>query len=51
MNQDCADDFWTYIIQKLIEYTSGEEEYDLLLSSFNIAISIAINEMNQKGFM
>ena len=49
MNQDCVDEFGTHVIQKLIEYASGEEEYNLLLSSFNNADSIVRSAMNQNG--
>ena len=34
---------------KLIEYTSGVEKYNLLLSAFNNADTIVMSEMNQKG--
>ena len=47
--EDCVDDFATHPIQKLIELSSTEEEYKLLLSSFNDLQKILISAMNQNG--
>ena len=49
MSLDCVDEFGTHTIQKLIEYASGEEEYNLLLSSFNNPGSIVMNAKDQNG--
>lgn len=49
LNQDCIDEFGTHTIQNLIEYASGEEEYILLLSSFDNANSILVAAMNKNG--
>ena len=35
INEDCIDEFGTYPIQNLIQYASSEDEFQLLLSSFN----------------
>ena len=43
------DECGTHVIQRLIEYASGEEEYNLLLLSFNEANSIIMSSMNQNG--
>ena len=49
MNLDCVDEFGTHAIQKLIECASGEEEYNLLLSSFNSPNSIFMSAKDQNG--
>ena len=49
MNLDCVDEFGTHVIQKLIECASGEEEYNLLLSSFNSPNSIVMSAKDQNG--
>ena len=49
LSEDCIDDFATYPIQKLIELSSSEEEYKLLLFSFNDLQKILIAAMNQNG--
>ena len=49
MNLDCVDEFGTHVIQKLIECASGEEEYNLLLSSFNSPNSIFMSAKDQNG--
>ena len=47
---DCIDEFANYSLQTLIEKAYNEEEYKLLLSSFDDCIKIAISTMNQYGF-
>ena len=49
ISQDCIDECGTHVIQKLIEYASGEEEYDLILCSFNDYNSIILSSMNKNG--
>ena len=49
INIDCTDEFGTHAIQNLIEYASGEEEYLLLLSSFDNFKSILMAAMNKNG--
>ena len=49
ISQDCIDECGTHVIQKLIEYASGEEEYDLILYSFNDYNSIILSSMNKNG--
>ena len=49
ISQDCIDEYGTHVIQKLIEYASGEEEYNLILFSFNEPNSILMTSMNQNG--
>ena len=43
------DEFATYPIQNLIQYASSEEEFQLLLSSFNHYESILIPTMDPRG--
>ena len=35
INDDCTDEFGTHTIQNIIEFASSEEEFELLLMSFN----------------
>ena len=49
ISQDCIDECGTHVIQKLIEYASGEEEYDLILYSFSDYNSIILSSMNKNG--
>ena len=49
ISQDCIDEYGTHVIQKLVEYASGEEEYDLILFSFNDYNSIILSSMNKNG--
>ena len=49
MNEDCMDDFGTYPIQNLIALASGEDEFKLLLSSFNESDKILMPSMNTHG--
>ena len=49
ISQDCIDECGTHVIQKLIEYASGVEEYDLILCSFNDYNSIILSSMNKNG--
>ena len=49
ISQDSIDEFGSHVIQKLIEFASGEEEYNLLLFSFNDSNSILKTSMNPNG--
>ena len=49
ISQDSIDEFGSHVIQKLIENASGEEEYNLLLLSFNDSNSILSTSMNPNG--
>ena len=49
INEDCIDEFGTHTIQNLIEFASSEEEYKLLLVSFNDFNKITITALNQYG--
>ena len=49
ISQDCIDEFGTHTIQYLIEYASGEEEYMLLLYSFDKVNCILMAAMNKNG--
>ena len=49
INEDCMDEFATYPIQNLIQYASSEEEFQLLLLSFNHYESILIPTMDPHG--
>ena len=46
---DSIDEFGSHVIQKLIEFASGEEEYNLLLFSFNDSNSIFTTSINPNG--
>ena len=47
--QDCTDEFGTHPIQNLIELASDEEEYKLLLASFNNLDNLLMASLNQNG--
>ena len=49
MCDDCIDEFGTHPIQTLIELCSCEEEYKLILSSFNNCNKILNASLNQNG--
>ena len=49
ISEDCLDEFANHSIQTLIEVASSEEEFKLLLSSFNDCNKIAMAAMNQYG--
>jgi hypothetical protein len=49
ISQDCIDEFGTHPIQNLIELSSDEEEYKLLLASFNNLDSLLMASLNQNG--
>ena len=49
MSDDCIDEFGTHPIQTLIELASCEEEYKLLLSSFNDLNQILNAALNQNA--
>ena len=46
---DCIDEFGTHPIQTLIELSECEEEYKLILSSFNDCNKILKSSLNQNG--
>ena len=46
---DCLDEYANHSLQSLIEIASDEEEFKLLLSSFNDCSKIAMATMNQYG--
>ena len=46
---DCTDEFGTHPIQTLIELSECEEEYKLILSSFNDCNKILKSSLNQNG--
>ena len=50
LSEDCLHEFATHPIQRLIELSSSEEEYKLLLSSFNDYNKILLASLNQNGF-
>ena len=49
LSENCTDEFATHPIQNLIELSSSEEEYKLLISSFNDINKILIASLNQNG--
>ena len=49
LNEDSVDQFGTYPIQKLIEHASTEEEFKLLLTSFNEYEKILMPALNSHG--
>lgn len=49
LSEDCNDRYGTYPIQKLFEFASTEEEFQLLLSSFNDLNIILMASLNQYG--
>ena len=50
LNIDCLDEYGTHPIQTIIEISSNEDEYKLILSSFNEELSILTAAKNQNGF-
>ena len=48
--EDCLDEYGTHSIQTLIENSSSEEEYKLILSSFNDCQKISKAAKNSNGF-
>ena len=49
MSEDCVHEFGTHPIQHLIELSSSEEEYKLLLSSFNDYNKVLLASLSQNG--
>jgi len=49
ISKDCTDEFATHPIQNLIELASDEEDYKLLLSSFNNMDAVLMASLNQNG--
>lgn len=49
ISEDCIDEFGTHPIQNLIELSFSEEEYNLLLFSFNDINRILIASLNHNG--
>ena len=49
LSKDCIDEYGTHPIQTLIELSKCEEEYKLILSSFNDYNSILNASLNQNG--
>lgn len=49
INEDCTDRFGNHTIQNLIELASNEEEFNLLLLSFNDFNKITVPALNQYG--
>ena len=49
MSEDCVHEFGTHPIQRLIELSSSEEEYKLLLSSFNDLNKVLLASLSQNG--
>ena len=49
LNEDCIDEFGTHPIQNLIELSSSEEEYKLLLFSFDDYNKVLMASLNQNG--
>ena len=49
ISDDCTDEFGTHPIQKLIEFSFSEEEYKLLLMSFNDINRILMASLNHNG--
>ena len=49
LNEDCIDEFGTHPIQNLIELSSSEEEYKLLLFSFDDCNKVLMASLNQNG--
>ena len=48
---DCLDDFGTHSIQTLIEYSSSQEEYKIILSCFNDCTKIKKAAINSNGLL
>ena len=49
LSEDCTDEFGTHPIQNIIEMASKEEEYKLILASFNDFNNILMASLNQNG--
>ena len=49
ISEDCSHEFGTHPIQHLIELSSSEEEYKLLLASFNDYNKVLLASLNQNG--
>ena len=49
ISKDCTDEFASHPIQNLIELASDEEDYKLLLSSFNNMDAVLMASLNQNG--
>ena len=49
ISEDCSHEFGTHPIQHLIELSSSEEEYKLLLASFNDFNKVLLASLNQNG--
>ena len=49
LSEDCTDEFGTHPIQNIIEMASSEEEYKLILTSFNDFNNILMASLNQNG--
>ena len=49
LSEDCCDEFGTYPIQNLFEISSSEEEYKLLISSFNDMNKLLLACINSNG--
>ena len=49
LSEDCMDEFGTHPIQNLIELSSSEEEYKLIVSSFNDCNKILMASLNLNG--
>ena len=49
LSEDCTDEYGTHPIQNLIEMASCDEEYKLILSSFNDFNNILMASLNQNG--
>ena len=49
LSEDCTDEFGTHPIQSLIELACTEEEYKLLLLSFNDYNKVLMACLNQNG--
>lgn len=49
LTEDCIDEFGNYPIQKLIEFASDEEEFHLLIHSFNDLNKIIMPCLNKYG--
>ena len=49
ISEDCTHEFGTHPIQHLIELSSSEEEYKLLLASFNDFNKVLLASLNQNG--
>ena len=49
LSEDCTDEFANHLIQNLIDLSSSEEEYNLILSSFNDYNKILMASLSQNG--